>query len=278
MILRIENVSFSYPSNPVFENITFEVVKGDFLGILGPNGCGKSTILKLIDRILVPQSGRIKVKEKQLNDYHRKDIAKCIGFVPQGIHWQFPFSVFEVVLMGRIPHSGGYGFESEQDIEIAREAMRSVDILRLAEKPITGVSGGEQQRALIARALAQKPEILLLDEPNAHLDIAHQIEIFQILKEENDQNDLTVICVSHDLNLASSFSKRLMMLGSASSGESRERYGGNKIVAIGSPSEVLTNEHIERVFSTPVMVDPHPISGSPRITIRLIEEIEEKGD
>lgn len=267
MILHFDNVSFAYPTHPIFENISLEVQKGEFLSILGPNGCGKSTLLKLIDKIISPQKGSIFIKKKPLQSLSRREIARIIGYVPQGINWLFPFTVMEIVLMGRIPFHDGYGFDREADIDIALEAMKSVDVLHIADRPITGVSGGEQQRTLIARALAQQPEILLLDEPNAYLDIAHQIEIFQILRELNDQGKITLISVSHDLNLASTYSKRILLLGSNQATKTPERKSASRIIAIGNPKDVMTSLNIEEVFSAPVLVDEHPIRGTPRITL-----------
>ncbi len=162
--------------------------------------------------------------------------------------------------MGRSPYIGHSGFENAQDLEIAWEMMRLTDIAHLADKLITGISGGERQRVLIARALSQQPRILLLDEPNAHLDISHQIEIFQILREQNEQRKLTIVSVSHDLNLAAAFSKRTLLL--ANTGNE-----GASIFAIGQPKDVLTRTTIERVYQTPVLVDQLPDSSALRISL-----------
>ena len=176
----------------------------------------------------------------------------------------FPFSVLEVVLMGRSPYVGRSGFESQQDLHVAWEMMRLTHIEHLADKPITALSGGERQRVLIARALSQQPQILLLDEPNAHLDISHQLEIFQILREQNSRNRLTIISVSHDLNLAAAFSRRIMLLKPCDDGEGTT---GATIFSLGTPDEVLTESNIERVYRTPVLVDRHPRSTSLRISL-----------
>lgn len=219
MSLRIEHVSFSYAELPVLHDISFDVPAGDFLSLLGPNGSGKTTLLRLLDRILLPQRGTIALKGRTLQQYSRKEIARLVAYVPQDTLWVFPFTVLEVVLMGRSPYVGRSGFESQLDLDVALEMMRLTDIEHIAEKPITALSGGERQRVLIARALSQQPQILLLDEPNAHLDISHQLEIFQILREQNAQHNLTIVSVSHDLNLAAAFSKRVMLLAQ------RERSG-----------------------------------------------------
>lgn len=264
MSLRIDRVSFSYADLPVLHDISFEVPAGDFLSLLGPNGSGKTTLLRLLDCILLPQRGSITLKGRSLQQYSRKEIARLIAYVPQDALWVFPFTVFEVVLMGRSPYVGRSGFESQHDLDVAVEMMRLTDIEHLAEKPITALSGGERQRVLIARALSQQPQILLLDEPNAHLDISHQLEIFQILREQNAQHNLTIVSVSHDLNLAAAFSKRVLLLWQRDDVDAAQ---GAAIFSLGTPSEVLTESNIERVYRTPVLVDQHPRAPSLRISL-----------
>jgi iron complex transport system ATP-binding protein len=266
MSLRVEHVSFSYPNLPVLRDVSFEVRKGDFLSLLGPNGSGKSTLLRLLDRILLPQRGTITLRDHPLHQFNRKEIARIVAYVPQDTVWVFPFTVLEVVLMGRSPYVGRSGFESRHDLEVTWQMMRLTQIEHLAEKPITAISGGERQRVLIARALSQQPQILLLDEPNAHLDICHQLEIFQILRDQNERQDLTIVSVSHDLNLAAAFSKNVMLL--AQEGTQPDQRGAT-VVSLGTPAEVLTESNIERVYRTPVLVDQHPRSFSPRISLLL---------
>lgn len=249
MNLDVVDVGFSYANAPVLQDLSFGVPAGDFLTILGPNGSGKSTLLKLIDRILLPTKGRILLDGVSLQQYSRKELAQIIGYVPQETNWIFPFTVLEAVLMGRAPSLGSLGFERKEDVEIARRAMDVMDIGPLRHKPVTALSGGERQRVLLARALAQEPRILLLDEPNAHLDLSHQLEMFRVVQRLNRDERLTVVSVSHDLNLAASFSKRILLLSSAS-GES-----GYSVRAIGSPGEVLTKESIADVFHAQVTVD-----------------------
>jgi len=260
MSLSVENLLFQYPGVPVLRDISFDLPSGDFLGLLGPNGCGKSTLLRLLDRILIPQRGSITLNGLPLSAYSRRDLARRIAYVPQDTLWVFPYTVLEVVLMGRSPHVGRSGFENQHDLEIARQMMRLTDIDHLADKLITAISGGERQRVLIARALSQQPEILLLDEPNAHLDISHQVEIFQILQEQNEQHKLTIVSVSHDLNLAAAFSKRTLLLGEGGT-------DGSTIFALGQPKDVLTEQNIERVYKTPVLVDQLPASSTIRISL-----------
>ncbi|MEX2115839.1 MAG: ABC transporter ATP-binding protein [Bacteroidota bacterium] len=258
MHVRIDNIGFEYPRLPVLNNISFDVPRGDFLSIIGPNGSGKSTLLRLMARILLPGHGRILLEDRPLSSYSRKDLARLVGYVPQETHWLFPFTVMEVVLMGRSPYIGRLGFESREDIDLCRDIMKRTDIEGLAGKPITAISGGERQRVLIARALAQQPSLLLLDEPNAHLDLSHQAGIFEILADYRREHRVTVVWVSHDLNLAALFSDRVLVLAQALE-------TGSHIAAIGTPAEVLTGETIKRVFDASVSVDRHPETGRPRI-------------
>lgn len=258
MHVRIDNIGFEYPRLPVLNNISFDIPRGDFLSVLGPNGSGKSTLLRLLARILLPGQGKIALEDNPLNSYTRKELARRIGYVPQETHWLFPFTVMEVVLMGRSPYIGRWGFESRGDIDLCRDIMSRMDIEELANKPITAISGGERQRVLIARALAQQPSLLLLDEPNAHLDLSHQAGIFEMLADYRREHHVTIVWVSHDLNLAASFSERVLVLA-------REYESGARIAAIGSPVEVLTGAMIQNVFDTSVTVDHHPITGRPRI-------------
>jgi iron complex transport system ATP-binding protein len=283
MNLRVDHIAFSYPDLPVLRDVSFDVPSGDFLSLLGPNGSGKSTLLRLLDRILLPQEGTISLQDRPLNAFHRREIARTVAYVPQEGLWVFPFTVLEVVLMGRSPYIGRFGFEQSRDIELAETVMKRVDIDHLAMKPLTALSGGERQRVLIARALCQQPRILLLDEPNAHLDIAHQIDIFKILRSENEKG-LTIISVSHDLNLAATFSRRVMLLAAnhpehrsgarfpagAGEGSSGKEPAASTIVALGTPEEVLTETNIQSVFNTRVLVDRHP--QTPSIRISLIAE------
>jgi iron complex transport system ATP-binding protein len=260
MNLSVENLQFRYPGVPVLRDISFDVPAGDFLSLLGPNGSGKSTLLRLLDRILIPHNGSITLDGHSLATFSRRDLARMIAYVPQDTLWVFPYTVLEIVLMGRSPHIGRSGFENQLDLDVAHEMMRLTDIEHLADKLITAISGGERQRVLIARALSQKPEILLLDEPNAHLDISHQVEIFHILKEQNERHHLTIVSVSHDLNLAAAFSSRVLLLGEPGS-------EGSTVFALGQPADVLTESNIEKVYKTPVLVDRLPESSALRISL-----------
>jgi iron complex transport system ATP-binding protein len=273
MSLRFEYVSFSFPGTPVLRNLSLIVSPGDFLSILGPNGSGKSTLLRLAGRILLPSDGSVHINSRLVEQYTRKELARLIGYVPQETAWIYPFTVLETILMGRTPHLGGIGFERESDLAIAREAMELADIIHLAEKSVTALSGGERQRVLIARALCQKPQILLLDEPNAHLDLAHQVELFALLKKENSTRGLTVVSVSHDLNLAANFSKHILLLKPAHSITQDEA----SVFAYGTPGDVLTSSNLSDLFQTPVRVDRRGRHGAFRIYPTQFPTLKRKG-
>jgi iron complex transport system ATP-binding protein len=255
-VLTIDNISFSYRADvPTLRNVTFTVQRGEFLTLVGPNGSGKSTLLKLLDRIFLPSSGSIQLDGKPLPSYTRTELARRIAFVPQERETQFPFTVEEIVLMGRAPHAGGRLFENSHDRDVARQMMTLLDICHLASHAITNLSGGERQRAFIARALAQQAPVILLDEPTAYLDIAHQVEIFSLLRSLSVSSGQSIVSVSHDLNLAAMHSDRIAMLQAGS------------LAALGTPHDVLTVERIRTVFQTDVIVDRHPSLDSPRVTM-----------
>ena len=254
--LTVDDISFSYnPGVPTLKNVSLSIAQGEFVSLAGPNGSGKTTLLRLLDRIYLPEKGQILLSGQNLIRYSRSEIARRVAFVPQESGILFPFTVFEIILMGRSPHSRGTIFENKHDRQVAYDMMRLTDIEHLADHPVTSLSGGERQRVFIARALAQQPEIMLLDEPNAHLDIAHQIDVFTIIKKLNKESGLTVVSVSHDLNLAASYSDRIAMLQSGS------------VAAIGTPEEVLTEARISEVFRTEVLVDRHPVGNTLRVTL-----------
>ena len=254
--LSVNSVSFQYdPHTPLIHDCTLHLHPGEFFSLVGPNGSGKSTLLRLLDRILLPQQGQILLDERNIQKYARAELARTIAFVPQDGGPLFPFTVEEIVLMGRSPHIRGLAFENARDRQVARDMMALFDIEYLARQPVTALSGGERQRAFIARALAQQPRIILLDEPNAHLDIAHQLDVFRIIKRLNRESGLTVISVSHDLNLAAGFSDRIAMMVRGT------------LAAVGTPAEVVTEERIREVFRTDVLVDRHPVDQTPRITL-----------
>lgn len=253
-LIALENVGFRYAEPWVLKNISCEIAHGDFVGILGPNGSGKSTLLKILDGMLAPQEGKVLIGGVTLASIRRKELAKTVAVVAQDFRMTFPFSVQEVVLMGRSPHLSKWRFEGETDVQIARNAMTMTDTLHLARRSMEELSGGERQRVLIARALAQEPQILLLDEPTAFLDIKHQIDFFDLVQSLNRRKHLTVVAVTHDINLASLYCDRLMLLKAG------------RLCFQGRPEDVLTEQNITDVYSVRVSVDCSPATGRPRIS------------
>jgi len=255
MILHVENLSFRYDQNWILENLTFSMAKGDFLGIVGPNGIGKTTLVKLLYRLMSPQQGRIIIDGKNLSAMTRGEISKKIAVVSQETQINFPFSALEVVLMGRSTHLKGLQFEGQRDFDVAQRAMELTDTVHIAHRPFGEISGGEKQRVFIARALAQETEMVLLDEPTANLDIHHQVQFYDLMTALNEEKGIAVITVSHDINLASEFCKNILLL-----------YRG-RIFGLGKPYDVITKQNIEAVYHTPVLVDQNPQTGAPRVTL-----------
>lgn len=263
----IRSVRFRYPSHElqltrwILDDISFHVPAGEVLGIVGPNGSGKTSLLKVLARLMTPQEGRIDLFGQDVAAKAQREVACLVGVVPQDSQMLFPFTVAETVLMGRFPHrsrdgwASGFGWESREDLSIAEQAMMTMDIVHLAHRSVTSLSGGERQRTVIARALAQTPKVLLLDEPTAFLDLQHQVEICSALRRLRDERGLTVVLVSHDLNLVSQYCDRILLLDRG------------QIVRLGGPDEVIEPEVLESVYRCRVFVDRHPSSGLPRVTL-----------
>lgn len=248
-VLEIHDLTVSYGETPVIEKLTLAIQQGKFIGILGPNGCGKTTLIKTISKIIQPSTGEILIKGKTLTSFDTRSLAKIIGCVSQETGIAFSFTVKDIVMMGRHPYIGRLSPMSENDLNIVSEAMKITNITHLSDRPVTELSGGERQRVLIARTLAQNPEILLLDEPTSHLDVNHQIDILSMIQALIPK--ITVVGVLHDLNLASYFCDTIVLMKKG------------KIIAVGSPKEVLTRELIKEVFSIKMMISTHPLTGKP---------------
>ncbi len=247
--LRINDIACRYESANVLENINFSAKEGDFVGVIGPNASGKSTLLKSMSKALKPHTGVVLLNEKDVYTLKSAEIARTLAVVPQESVINFAFTALEVVLMGRTPHLNRFEMEGTKDLIIAKKALELTNAWYLAEKPINTLSGGEKQRVIIARALAQEPKVLLLDEPTHHLDINHQLEILDLIKRLNKEERVIVIAVFHDLTSASQYCDRLILL-----------YKG-RIFAAGRVREVLTPENIEKVYGMKVTVKQDDISG-----------------
>lgn len=255
-LLNIDGLSGGYHSQQtIINNVSFNIERGEFLGIIGPNGSGKSTLLKFMSRVLPPAKGMITLEGSDINRMDLKVFCRQVAFVGQDTIINFSFTAEELVLMGRIPHLRRLQFETRRDISIARNSLSLTDTLELKEKFIDELSAGERQRVIIAKALAQEPILLLLDEPTSHLDIGHQIQILNLLKKLNREKNLTIVIVLHDLNLASEYCNRLILLNQGA------------IFQKGEAQEVLTYQNIEKVYKTLVIVEKNPISLKPHIML-----------
>ncbi len=238
MHLSINNITFGYNGWPVLDHLTEEIHKGDFVAIVGPNGSGKSTLLRCIDGILKPQAGSILLDQEDVHHLDRPSRAKTFGYVPQESGHTPPATVFDTVLMGRKPYIGWR--VRERDKQITSRIIHQLHIEDIAMKDVNKLSGGQKQRVFIARALAQQPEILLLDEPTANLDLRHQLEVLQLLQEVS-QNNITTMVAIHDLNLAAQYCSRFIMLK-----DGKIFSSGNK--------EILTKENIESLYNVKVKI------------------------
>jgi iron complex transport system ATP-binding protein len=249
--LRVLEVSFSYGAREVLKDVTMSLRGGEFVGLMGPNGSGKTTLLKVINSVLKPKEGVVLVNELDVSRLTARDVAKLFGVVGQEYETSLGFTALDVVLMGRNPHLRRFKGETKRDYEVALEAMRLTNTLHLAERLFNELSGGEKQRVVIARALAQEPKILLLDEPTSHLDVNNQIEVLGLLRRLCRERGVLVIAVVHDFNLAAYYCDKVILMKNG------------EIFAMGAPSEVLTPSNIEAVFGVKVLVQKHPLTGLP---------------
>lgn len=254
-ILEAKNIVHKYDEKEVLKNISIEVEEKEFLGVIGPNGSGKTTLLKVLSRGIKQTSGEILFKGKNILTLRTKYLATNIAIVPQEEAIIFPFTVFEIVMMGRAPYIRRFSWETRSDIDIAEKSMKLADVLHLKNRLINELSSGERQRAIIARGLAQKPKVLLLDEPTSHLDINHQIEIFNLLKRLNEEELITIVVVSHDINLASKYCRRLILLKNG------------KIFKQGNVNKVVTKQNIKNVYSIDIKLIKNPETNTPNILL-----------
>lgn len=241
MHLLIDNVKFKYKSCEALRGVTFEIRSSEFLGVVGPNGSGKSTLLKCINKILIPKQGEVLLDGRKVKDMKQREVARTFGYVPQNTYAGFDKPmVFDIVLMGRRPHANWH--YSAMDIEKVWKVLSKLGISNLAMRKFDELSGGQQQKVLIARALAQEAKVLLLDEPTNNLDIKHQLEVLNLLKNLVTTSDLSAIAAIHDLNLASVYCDKILIMKEG------------RIFAVGSPNSVLTPENIKEVFGVNVAV------------------------
>jgi iron complex transport system ATP-binding protein len=249
--IEIIGVDVSYGAKKILEEISFHADKGEILGIIGPNGSGKTTLLRAMSRVVARDRGEILLDSHDLDTLGHRELARRVAVVPQDISIGFDYTVRDIVMMGRHPHIGRLASETARDVEICERAMRLANVAHLAGASVHDISGGERQRVLIARALAQEPEILLLDEATSNLDVSYQVEILNIIRGLTGR--ITVVSVFHDLNLAAYYCDRLLLL--------KDR----KVYAIGAPADVLTCENIREIFGMETLVRPHPLTGRPYV-------------
>jgi len=253
--LEARGVDFSYYDGLVLRDVSLGLPAGDLMGLIGPNGSGKTTLLRVLSGLMAPRRGHVYLDGRNIREFSRREIARRVAVVPQELTMPFAFSVYEMIMMGRTPHVRPILGAGPRDRQVVAEKMELTATSVLAERPFNELSGGEKQRVIIAMALAQEPNILLLDEPTVHLDINHQVEILELIKRLNRQQSLTVLATMHDLNLAALYFPRLVLL---------ER---GRIVGEGTPAQVLSEETIARVFGATVRVQPHPTADRPHIIV-----------
>jgi len=252
-MIQVENVNFWYLENQVLRDLNFSITDGEFVGIIGPNGAGKSTLLKLINRLLIPGKGRISLHRKPLRFYSPKELARLIGYVQQDFSTTFNYTALDIVLMGRFPHQKALAFDTAEDVRISLQAMESTDCHYLKSRDFHTLSGGEKQRVVLASALAQEPQILLLDEPTSSLDLRHQVHFYQILLKLKNERKMTILTVTHDINLAVQFCERIIILKEGA------------IVADGLTRNILQKEILQYTYDVLVQILPNPANGLPLI-------------
>lgn len=247
--METEAVGFRYHGEPALDDVSLVVEPGEVVGLLGPNGSGKSTLLKILSGVLSRYAGSARVDGAEVRTTRPRDLASKLAVVPQETTFGFPFSVLEIVLMGRHPHLAGLAFETQRDVDLARTALARCGVAHLESRTIQELSSGERQRVVFARALAQEPQALLLDEPASFLDIRHQTELYDLVRELAVADGTAVLTVLHDLNLAAEYCDRIYLL----------RQG--RVAAQGRTAEVLTYANLTAVFETEVYVDTNHLTG-----------------
>lgn len=254
MALRIEDLTVGYArEKPVLQNISLSVRAGEILAVIGPNGCGKSTLLRTLIGLLEPHSGGIFLNRKNIREYHPRERAQNIAMLAQSLAGSEEMSALEAVSLGRTPFLAHYGALTPRDEEIVQNAMKQTDTLQFQSRKLSELSGGEKQRVLLARALAQQPKVLLLDEPVSNLDIRYQFEVLEMVFRLARREQIAVLLVLHQINLAAALADTILLMTS-----------GGSPRALGPPQEVMTRENLEAVYHVPLEIAVHPRSGRPQ--------------
>lgn len=269
--IKVNNLSFSYNKKPILKNLNFEIERGSFISILGPNGVGKSTLVNLLSKVVVPTSGEIFIEDVNLENLNHLEVAKKIAVVPQYVNLGFNFTVYETILMGRYPYFNRFKVDNKNDFVMVNKAMKITKTDVLKERKYNELSGGERQRVIIAQALAQDAPIIILDEPTSHLDINFQIEFMELFNKLNKEEYKTIIGIFHDINLALQYSDKIMLLKDGS------------IFCFGNINEIITRSNIMSVFNTDVYVGKNPFTGklyiSPNFNLHILkDEVKNKKD
>lgn len=254
ILLKAENISVGYGACEVISGVSLDAREGEIVALLGANGAGKTTLLRALNGAVPILEGEIRLDEKPLAQFSRREIAGKIAVVAQETELRFPVTVLEFVLAGRFAHGGAFGWETERDVEIARRSLSDADLSGFEKRVMNQLSGGERQRAVFARALATEAKLFLLDEPTANLDLAHQVLLLRLIKNKCQNENGAAIVITHDLNTAAEFADRILLLKNG------------KLVAAGKPREVLTAENLHETFGVRVLLDAHPVSNNLRIT------------
>ena len=248
-MLRAENISFAYGRGFALHDATLAIAPGSITGLLGPNGCGKTTLLKLLCGVLRPHQVRVLLDDRPLASMTRRELARRVAVVPQETHPAFEYTVLEMALMGRHPHLGTFELEGPPDVAMAREALATTGTAHLADRQYMTLSGGEKQRVIIASALTQATDVLLLDEPTASLDLGYQLDVAAVLSRLNREQHVTMVLATHDLNMAAALCDRLVVMRSG------------RVLAQGACREVLTRETVQRLYDVDADVEFHERAG-----------------
>ena len=254
-MLRAKNIHYAYDNQPVLQGIDVHIDPGQFVGIIGPNGSGKTTLLRTLGGVITPDQGQVHFEGQAVTEVSRAQLAKRMACLTQTVNVNLPFTVRQVVLLGRNPHLKRFQRIGPADRQIALQAMTDAAVAHLADKFVTEISAGERQRVFIAMALAQQPDLLMLDEPTSHLDIAHQVRIYELLTSLHRQRNLTVVIVSHDLNLAAEYCQKLILLDSG------------KVAQTGSAQQVIRKDILEKVYGTTVTVQTNQTTSRPHVML-----------
>jgi iron complex transport system ATP-binding protein len=253
--IKVNQLTCGYSKNPVLKDLTFEVNSGEFFIVIGPNGSGKTTLVRSLAGLVPISAGKILLKNRSLKEYSRRELALELAYVAQAGGDDGLYTIQELALMGRCPYLGILGVESDKDIAIAKQAIDHTGLSHLADRRMDSVSGGERQRAHISRAICQATDLILLDEPTAALDLAHQIKIMELMTNLKKSKGTTIVMVSHDLNLAAMYADRLLLLVDG------------RLMQCGPPKEVIDEKTLNKAYKCQVLVDQSPIGDWPRVNL-----------